>query len=118
MTHDVIIANAARTPIGSFNSALALVSAAELGTIAIQQALTRANVPAEEVSEVILGNVLTAGLGQNPARQASINAGLPDVVPAYTINHVCGSGLKRSVWLLRPSAPATAALWLLAARRA
>ncbi len=94
MSQDVFIANAARTPIGSFNSALAPVSAAELGTIAVQEALSRAGVSADEVSEVILGNVLTAGLGQNPARQASIKAGVPDMVPAYTINHVCGSGLK------------------------
>ena len=94
MSQSVVIANAARTPIGSFNGALASVSAAGLGTIAVKEALSRAGVAAEEVSEVILGNVLTAGLGQNPARQASINAGLPDMVPAYTINHVCGSGLK------------------------
>jgi acetyl-CoA C-acetyltransferase len=94
MTQDVVIAQAARTPIGSFNSSLAAVSAADLGTIAVQEALARAGVSAEDVSEVILGNVLTAGLGQNPARQASINAGVPDMVPAYTINHVCGSGLK------------------------
>jgi acetyl-CoA C-acetyltransferase len=94
MSHNVVIANAARTPIGSFNGSLASVSAAGLGTIAVKEALSRAGVSADEVSEVILGNVLTAGLGQNPARQASINAGLPDMVPAYTINHVCGSGLK------------------------
>ena len=94
MTQDVVIAQAARTPIGSFNSSLAAVSAADLGTIAVQEALARAGVSAEDVSEVILGNVLTAGLGQNPSRQASINAGVPDMVPAYTINHVCGSGLK------------------------
>ena len=94
MSQSVVIANAARTPIGSFNGALSSVSAAGLGTIAVKEALSRAGVAAEEVSEVILGNVLTAGLGQNPARQASINAGLPDMVPAYTINHVCGSGLK------------------------
>ena len=94
MSHEVVIAQAARTPIGSFNSALAAVSAADLGTIAIKEALSRAGVSPEEVSEVILGNVLTAGLGQNPARQASIRAGVPDMVPAYTINHVCGSGLK------------------------
>ncbi len=94
MSHSVVIANAARTPIGSFNGSLASMSAAALGTTAVKEALSRAGVSAEEVSEVILGNVLTAGLGQNPARQASINAGLPDMVPAYTINHVCGSGLK------------------------
>jgi acetyl-CoA C-acetyltransferase len=94
MAQSVVIAQAARTPIGSFNSSLAGVSAAELGTVALREALTRAGVKPEDVSEVILGNVLTAGLGQNPARQASIKAGVPDMVPAYTINHVCGSGLK------------------------
>ena len=94
MTTDVIIANAARTPIGAFGGALASVAPADLGTIAIKEALTRAGVAPEDVSEVILGHVLTAAQGQNPARQASIRAGLPDMVPAYTINHVCGSGLK------------------------
>jgi acetyl-CoA C-acetyltransferase len=94
MSTDVVIAHAARTPIGSFNSSLAQVGAAELGTIVVREALARAGVDAADVSEVILGNVLTAGLGQNTARQASINAGVPDMVPAYTINHVCGSGLK------------------------
>ena len=94
MTTDVIIANAARTPIGAFGGALASVAPANLGTIAIKEALTRAGVAPEDVSEVILGHVLTAAQGQNPARQASIRAGLPDMVPAYTINHVCGSGLK------------------------
>lgn len=94
MSTDVVIAHAARTPIGSFNSALAGVSASELGTIAVREVIARAGIDSADVSEVILGNVLTAGLGQNPARQASINAGVPDMVPAYTINHVCGSGLK------------------------
>ena len=94
MSQNVVIASAARTPIGSFNGGLAGVGAADLGTIAIKEALKRANADGNDVSEVVLGNVLTAGLGQNPARQASINAGIPDMVPAYTINHVCGSGLK------------------------
>ena len=94
MSTDVIIANAVRTPIGAFGGTLASLDPAELGTIAVKEALSRAGVAPEDVSEVILGHVLTAGQGQNPARQASIRAGLPDMVPAYTINHVCGSGLK------------------------
>ena len=94
MSTEVVIAHAARTPIGTFGGALSSLAPAELGTIAVREALTRAGIAPEDVSEVILGHVLTAGQGQNPARQASIRAGLPDMVPAYTINHVCGSGLK------------------------
>jgi acetyl-CoA C-acetyltransferase len=91
---DVIIAGAARTPVGSFNGALASVSAHYLGEIVIRELLARSGVAAEEVSEVILGQVLTAAQGQNPARQASINAGLPIGTTAYGINQVCGSGLR------------------------
>ena len=91
---DVIIAGAARTPVGSFNGALAGVSAHYLGEIVIRELLARAGVAPEEVSEVILGQVLTAAQGQNPARQASINAGLPVGTTAYGINQVCGSGLR------------------------
>ena len=91
---DAVIVAAARTPVGAFNGALAPLSAAELGTIAIRGALTRAGVDAADVSEVIMGQVLTAAVGQNPARQAALHAGLPNEVPAYTVNHVCGSGLK------------------------
>ena len=94
MSTEVVIANAARTPIGTFGGALSSLSPADLGTVAVKEALARAGVAPQDVSEVILGHVLTAGQGQNPARQASIRAGLPDMVPAYTINHVCGSGLK------------------------
>ena len=94
MSTNAVIAHAARTPIGTFGGALSSIKPADLGTIVIREVLSRAQVPAEDVSEVIMGNVLTAGQGQNPARQASINAGLPDMVPAYTVNHVCGSGLK------------------------
>ena len=93
MSH-VVIASAARTPVGSFNGAISTLSAAELGTIAIRSALDRAGVEAGAVSEVIMGQILTAGAGQNPARQASIGAGLPVEVPAYGVNHLCGSGLK------------------------
>ena len=91
---DVIIAGAARTPVGSFNGALASVPAHYLGETVIREVLARAGVEPDEVSEVILGQVLTAAQGQNPARQASINAGLPVETTAYGINQVCGSGLR------------------------
>jgi acetyl-CoA C-acetyltransferase len=91
---DIVIAAATRTPIGSFSGSLSGLSAAELGTIVIAAALKRAKVEGKEVSEVIMGQVLTGAQGQNPARQASIHAGLPIEVPAQTINQVCGSGLK------------------------
>lgn len=91
---EVVIASAVRTAIGKFGGSLLPLSATELGAIVIKEALKRANVPGEKVDEVIFGNVLQAGLGQNPARQASIKAGLPIEVPAFTVNKVCGSGLK------------------------
>ena len=91
---DVAIVAAKRTAIGTFSGAFSTVSADSLGTTAIQAALASANLAAEDASELIFGQVLTAGQGQNPARQAAIRAGLPDTTPAYTINHVCGSGLK------------------------
>jgi acetyl-CoA C-acetyltransferase len=91
---DVVIAAAARTPVGSFNGALAPLAASELGSIAIREALTRAGVDGAEVSEVVMGQILTAGAGQNAARQASIGAGLPVEVPAYAVNQLCGSGLR------------------------
>ena len=91
---DVVIVSAARTPVGSFLGAFAAVPAHKLGEVAIRAALERAKVAAEEVSEVILGQVLTAAQGQNPARQASIAAGLPIGTPAWGINMVCGSGLR------------------------
>lgn len=91
---EVVIASAVRTAIGKFGGSLLPLSAPELGAIVIKEALKRANVPGEKVDEVIFGNVLQAGLGQNPARQASIKAGLPIEVPAFTVNKVCGSGLK------------------------
>jgi acetyl-CoA C-acetyltransferase len=90
----IVIASAARTPVGSFNGALSSLPAHELGKIAITEALSRANVEPGEVSEVILGQVLTAAQGQNPARQASIQASLPIETTAMTINFVCGSGLR------------------------
>jgi len=91
---DVVIVSAARTAIGKFGGSLAKVAAPELGAVAIQAALARARLDAAQVGEVIMGQVLTAGSGQNPARQSVIKAGLPHGVPAMTINKVCGSGLK------------------------
>ena len=92
--NDIVIASAARTPVGSFNGAFGTVPAHELGAAAIRAALERAGVEAAEVSQTILGQVLTAGQGQNPARQAHIAAGLPVESAAWGINQVCGSGLR------------------------
>ena len=91
---EVVIVSAVRTALGSFNGSFASVPAVELGSIVIKEALNRAGVTPDQVDEVIFGNVLQAGLGQNPARQASILAGIPDSVPAISINKVCGSGLR------------------------
>ena len=91
---EVIIAGANRTPIGAFNGSLAAVPATDLGALVVKEALRRANVPAGRVDEVIMGCVLPAGLGQAPARQAALKAGLPNSVTCMTINKVCGSGLK------------------------
>lgn len=91
---EIVIASAARTAVGSFNGSLAPLSGVELGSIVIDEAIKRAGIEKSELDEVIMGNVLQAGLGQNPARQAAINAGVPVDVPSYTINKVCGSGLK------------------------
>ena len=94
---DAFILSAARTPIGKYLGALADVSAPELGAVAVREALKRAKALPERVDEVILGNVIQAGLGQNPARQAAIKAGLPDTIAAFTVNKVCGSGLKAAM---------------------
>ena len=91
---EVVIASAARTPVGSFAGALSTLPAHELGRIAVGEALNRAGVDPADVSEVILGQVLTAAQGQNPARQAHVAAGCPKEVPAWTVNQVCGSGLR------------------------
>jgi acetyl-CoA C-acetyltransferase len=91
---DAFILSAARTPIGKYLGALAEVPAPQLGAVAIAEALRRARAPAEGIDEVIMGNVIQAGVGQNPARQAALKAGLPDTVAAFTVNKVCGSGLK------------------------
>ncbi|WP_423393034.1 acetyl-CoA C-acetyltransferase [Burkholderia sp. LMG 21824] len=91
---DVVIVSAARTAVGKFGGSLAKIAAPELGATVIRAVLERAGVKPEQVSEVIMGQVLTAGSGQNPARQSLIKAGLPNAVPGMTINKVCGSGLK------------------------
>lgn len=91
---EAVIASAVRTPIGSFSGALSTLSAPNLGSIAITEAIQRAKLRAEEVDEVIMGNVLSAGLGQAPARQAALGAGLAKTVGCTTVNKVCGSGLK------------------------
>jgi acetyl-CoA C-acetyltransferase len=91
---EVVIVSAARTPVGSFNGALSSVPAHELGRVAILAAVERAGIAAADVDEVIMGQVLQAGQGQGPARQASINAGLPVETPAWSLNQLCGSGLR------------------------
>ncbi len=94
MKDDIVIVGAARTPVGAFNGALGSLPAHELGKVAIKAALERAGIEAPRVSEVILGQILTAGQGQNPARQASIAAGIPVESPAWGVNQLCGSGLR------------------------
>jgi acetyl-CoA C-acetyltransferase len=94
---DIFIVGAARTAIGKFGGTLAKTPASELGAAVIREVLARAGVRPEQVSEVIMGQVLAAGVGQNPARQAAIGAGLPDMIPSMTINKVCGSGLKAAI---------------------
>ncbi len=91
---DIVIVSAARTPVGSFNGALASLPAHELGKIAIQAAVERAGIAASDVDEVIMGQVLQAGAGQGPARQAAMNAGIPAESPAWSLNQLCGSGLR------------------------
>src|SRR5215475_12093140 len=94
MADDIVIVSAARTPVGSFNGAFANLPAHELGQVAIKAALERAGVEGKRVSEVIMGQILSAGEGQNPARQASIGAGIPVESPAWGVNQLCGSGLR------------------------
>jgi acetyl-CoA C-acetyltransferase len=91
---DIVIVSAARTPVGSFNGALASQSASQLGTIALKAAMERGKIDPKEINEVILGQILTAAQGQNPARQAAINAGIPDSATAWGLNQLCGSGLR------------------------
>jgi len=94
MKDDVVIVSAARTPVGSFNGALSSLPAHQLGKVAIEAAMARAGIEAKQVSEVIMGQILTAGQGMNPARQASIAAGVPIEAAAWSVNQVCGSGLR------------------------
>jgi acetyl-CoA C-acetyltransferase len=91
---DVVIVSAARTPVGSFNGSLSSLPSHELGKVAIKAAIERAGVAPGEVDEVILGQVLTAAAGMGPARQASVKAGIPVETPAWSINQICGSGLR------------------------
>src|SRR6202022_2515814 len=91
---DIVIASAARTPVGAFNGGLASLPAHKLGEVAIAEALRRAHVEPKDVSEVIMGQILAAGEGQNPARQAAIGAGMPFEVTAYGVNQLCGSGVR------------------------
>ncbi len=93
-TNDIVIVSAARTPVGSFNGALSSLTGAQLGTIALKAAIARAKVEAGEIDEVILGQILTAAQGQNPARQAAVHAGIPVTSPAWGMNQLCGSGLR------------------------
>ena len=90
----IVVASAARTPVGSFNGAFANTPAHELGAVVVKDVLARAGVAADEVDEVILGQILTAAQGQNPARQAAINAGIPKEATAWGLNQLCGSGLR------------------------
>ncbi|MDX1716758.1 MAG: acetyl-CoA C-acetyltransferase [Anderseniella sp.] len=92
--NSVVIVSAARTPVGAFNGALSKVPASELGTVALKAAMERAGLEGKDIDEVILGQILTAGGGQNPARQASVNAGIPVESPAWGMNQLCGSGLR------------------------
>jgi acetyl-CoA C-acetyltransferase len=94
MSTDVVIVSAARTPVGAFNGALASQTAAQLGTVALKAAIERAKLSPNDIDEVILGQVLTAAQGQNPARQAAIHAGIPNTATAWGLNQVCGSGLR------------------------
>ena len=91
---DVVIIDALRTPIGTYNGFLKNIKADKLGSIVIREILNRTKISNQEIDEVIMGQVLTAGAGQNPARQAAINAGIPISKPAHIINQVCGSGLR------------------------
>src|SRR5262249_12732183 len=94
MKDDIVIVAAARTAVGAFNGAFAILPAHELGGVAIQESLKRAGIEGATVSEVIMGQILTAGQGRNPARQASVAAGVPVETPAWGVNQLCGSGLR------------------------
>jgi acetyl-CoA C-acetyltransferase len=110
MSAEIVIASAARTPVGSFNGSLSGVSASYLGTVAIKAALERAGVAPEDVGEVIMGQVLTAAAGQNPARQAAMAAGIPIETPAWGMNQLCGSGLRAVALGMQQIADGSAAI--------
>ena len=93
-SNEVVIVSAIRTPIGSYKGSLKNISSHQLGSIVIKEVLKKSKFAKDEIDEVIFGQVLTAGVGQNPARQAAINAGIPISKPAHVINQVCGSGLR------------------------
>ena len=116
---EIVIVSAARTPVGSFNGSLSSLPAHALGEVAIKAALERAKVDPADVDEVIMGQVLTAGQGQNPARQAAIAAGVPNEATAWGVNQVCGSGLSAPSRSARSrSPPATPTSSSPAARKA
>ena len=92
--NEVVIIAATRTPIGTYKGSLKDIRGDQLGSIVIREVINRSNIDKQDIDEVIMGQVLTAGMGQNPARQASINAGLPKSTPAHIVNQVCGSGLR------------------------
>src|SRR5665648_813006 len=94
---EVVIVSAVRTPVGTFGGVLGKIPATVLGAIVIKEAMKRAGIAPEQVDEVIMGSVLQGGQGQNPARQASIQAGIPQEVPSWTLNKLCGSGIKSIV---------------------
>ena len=94
---DVVITSALRTPIGKYKGSLKDISADKLGALVIKEAIFKSSLKGEDINEVIMGHVLTAGLGQNPARQASVHAGIPVSKPSHIVNQVCGSGLRLSL---------------------
>ena len=96
-SNDVVITAALRTPIGAYKGSLKGLSADKLGALAIKEVVYKSQLKTDEIDEVIMGHVLTSGSGQNPARQASIHAGVPVTIPAHIINQVCGSGLRSVV---------------------
>lgn len=116
--NEVMIVGATRTPVGSFRGSLSSLSAVELGAVAVRRLLENSQLCADQVDELIFGQVLTAGCGQNPARQTALMAGLPVSTPATTVNLVCGAGLKRCSSPRRLSAAAMPTWLSLAARRA
>jgi acetyl-CoA C-acetyltransferase len=115
---EIVIVSAARTPVGSFNGSLSSLPAHKLGEVAIKAALARAHVDPADVDEVIMGQVLTAGQGQNPARQAAVAAGVPVDATAFGVNQVCGSAFAPSRLARSRSRPAMLISWSPAARRA